>query len=225
MGNALHEEIHEDVSDEEHKHEFGCENESIHIIYKRWHKLEKDILNKDGIFESSKIPDIYDMIKYDMLHNFEFVGDFAEPLFDKIQVLSSVVSPLEFGADPQTKIEIGVCIASPLLQKIHTDLLWWKTPNYLISHPDFEDENENWVEKGLDSSNPQIQVKSAWRHVRTRLYFTHASHMHSVLNILKFGMDTDFEDKAKLNEINNLDYLSHITFTLHEDLNALELDD
>lgn len=137
LGETLHEEIHEEQSDEDHKHEFGCENESIHIIYKRWHKLEKDILNKDGVFESSKIPDIYDMLKYDMLHNFEFIGDFAEPLFNKIQVLGSIVSPLEFGADPQTKIEIGVCIASPLLQKIHTDLLWWKVPNYQTLHPGF----------------------------------------------------------------------------------------
>jgi len=37
-------------------------------------------------------------------------------------------------------------------------------------------------------------------------------------------MDTDSEDRALLNDINNLDYLSHITFTLHEDLNAREND-
>jgi len=116
----------------------------------------------------SKVPDIYDMLKYDMLHNNEFVGEFAEPLFDKISVISGVVSPLEFGADPKTKIDIGLCIARPLLAKIHTDLLWWFSPNFQsTSHPDFEDENEDWQEKGLDISNPLNQVKSSWRHVRT----------------------------------------------------------
>ena len=49
--------------------------------------------------------------------------------------------------------------------------------------------------------------------------------MHSVLNILKFTMDVVNIDKEQLEEINNLDYLSQIIFTLHEDLNASLNDD
>jgi len=49
--------------------------------------------------------------------------------------------------------------------------------------------------------------------------------MHSILNILKFGMkDIVKLDWEQLEKINNLDYLSQVIFTLHEDLNA-SLDD
>lgn len=38
---------------------------------RRWGKLEKDFkLREDGlVFDMSKIPDIYDCIKYDVQHN------------------------------------------------------------------------------------------------------------------------------------------------------------
>ena len=35
----------------------------------RWAKLVKDFKSKSGWFDISKVPDIYDCIKYDMLHN------------------------------------------------------------------------------------------------------------------------------------------------------------
>ena len=38
-------------------------------MIKRWAKLEKDFRHKKGHFDISKIPDIYDCIKYDLLHN------------------------------------------------------------------------------------------------------------------------------------------------------------
>ncbi len=49
--------------------------------------------------------------------------------------------------------------------------------------------------------------------------------MHSVLNILKYGLsDIDYINEEQLNWVNSLDYLSHIIFTLHEDLNAQDDD-
>ena len=39
-------------------------------MLRRWSKLEKDFFDKKkGKFEISKIPDIYDCIKYDLMHN------------------------------------------------------------------------------------------------------------------------------------------------------------
>ena len=43
--------------------------ETWELMVRRWAKLEKDFLNKNGVFDISKIPDIYDCIKYDLLHN------------------------------------------------------------------------------------------------------------------------------------------------------------
>ena len=38
-------------------------------MQKRWGKLVKDFQLSSGRFDISKIPDIYDCIKYDLLHN------------------------------------------------------------------------------------------------------------------------------------------------------------
>ncbi len=35
----------------------------------RWNKLKKDFKLDNGQFDISKIPDIYDCVKYDLQHN------------------------------------------------------------------------------------------------------------------------------------------------------------
>ena len=42
--------------------------ETLQLMLNRWCKLEKDF-KTHGRFDISKIPDIYDCIKYDLLHN------------------------------------------------------------------------------------------------------------------------------------------------------------
>jgi len=69
---------------EEHHEEGGCDQEPRHYIYKWWHKLEKDLMLKNGTYDVSKIPDIYDMLKFDMLHNFIIVGEIGHSLFEKV---------------------------------------------------------------------------------------------------------------------------------------------
>jgi len=62
--------------------------------------LEKDLKCKtNGKFDVSKIPDIHDMLKYDMLHNFDIVGKIGRELFDKVSQISGVITPLEYGCD------------------------------------------------------------------------------------------------------------------------------
>jgi len=43
--------------------------ETLQLMVNRWSKLEKDFKQAEGKFDISKIPDIYDCIKYDLLHN------------------------------------------------------------------------------------------------------------------------------------------------------------
>lgn len=60
-----------------------------------------------------------------------------------------------------------------------------------------------------------------WRHIRTRLYFTSASHMYSLLNILTLGQNkfllskTPKEDAERIVNILYMGYLSHIEFRLY----------
>jgi inositol hexakisphosphate/diphosphoinositol-pentakisphosphate kinase len=59
----------------------------------RWGKLQKDFQNK-GNFDISKIPDIYDCIKYDIQHNLHAIGfDQAEELYLYSKSLADVIIP------------------------------------------------------------------------------------------------------------------------------------
>lgn len=56
------------ISESEVEYELYHE-ESFQLMLNRWGKLEKDFKLKDEQFDISKIPDIYDCIKFDFLHN------------------------------------------------------------------------------------------------------------------------------------------------------------
>ena len=152
--------------------------ETWDLMQRRWSKLEKDFKLKNGSYDISKIPDIYDCIKYDLQHN-QHVLQFpdAEDFYLYAKALADVVIPQEYGITQNEKMTIGLGICSPLLKKIRSDLL---TNTY--SNEDDESESVNRL-------NPHYShgVSSPGRHVRTRLYFTSESHIHSLLNVLRLG--------------------------------------
>ena len=65
-------------------------------MLRRWSKLEKDFKMKSGLFDITKIPDIYDCIKYDMMHNYSIKSlgfDKMEDLYINAQALADVIVP------------------------------------------------------------------------------------------------------------------------------------
>jgi len=67
--------------------------ESWDLMARRWGKLEKDFRSK-GNFDISKVPDIYDCIKYDIQHNFHAIGFHqSEELYKNAKCLADVVIP------------------------------------------------------------------------------------------------------------------------------------
>ena len=67
------------------------------------------------------------------------------------------------------------------------------------------------------------EIKSTWRHVRTRLYFTSASHLYTLFNVISLGVESSLihiKKKDLLKQMISMDYLSNITIRLYENLNA-----
>ena len=86
--------------------------------------LLKDFYNKKKEkFEISKIPDIYDSIKYDLMHNRNILNfENAYNLYECSKALADVVIPQEYGITKEEKLKIAQGIVTPLLKKIRGDL-------------------------------------------------------------------------------------------------------
>ena len=202
---------------------FDCQDEQIILIYKRYVKLKNDFFNpKKNLFDISKIPDIYDNIKYDIIHNKNLINESGFQLFDEVSLLANFVMPLEYGITKEEKINIGLKIIKPLLKKIHSDL------NINSNTNNNQKEDKNW--SGLDTAKVNDnEIKSLKRHVKSRFYFTCASHMYALLNIIGNEYDSLLTHKnkkvfEKLKSFSDLDYCSHVIFRLFENLNDDNLD-
>ncbi len=70
-------------------------SETWELMLRRWAKLEKDFYNKKKQkFEISKIPDIYDCIKYDIMYNQSILNFHnAFPLYQCSKALADYVIP------------------------------------------------------------------------------------------------------------------------------------
>ena len=204
---------------------FDCLDENIALVYKRYVKLKNDFYNiKKDKFDISKIPDIYDNIKYDIIHNKDLMNSSAYELFDEISILANFVMPLEYGITRDEKISIGLKIIKPLLNKIYSDLIDINSVYSKKRKKSNFEEDKNW--SGLNAAKMnENEIKSTGRHVKSRFYFTCASHIYALLNIIGYGYNSILTHNNKksfeeLKKIFDFDYCSHIIFRLFEDLNV-----
>ncbi|EDV28949.1 uncharacterized protein TRIADDRAFT_19973, partial [Trichoplax adhaerens] len=182
--------------------------ESLVMMYKRWTKLEKEFKRND-LFEISKIPDIYDCIKYDALHNRDLRLDNIHDLYKAVKPLADIVIPLEYGITGEEKHEISEKICHNLFRKLRADL----------------QHNICCDTESSNRLNPKYSqgVITPDRHVRTRLYFTSESHIHTLLSAIRDSKLCDASDKQWtksmecMEDISELNYLTQIVFMLYED--------
>lgn len=69
-------------------------------MLQRWSKLERDFRMKNGRYDISKIPDIYDCIKYDVQHNCALKLEGTAELFKLSKALADVIIPQVWAALP-----------------------------------------------------------------------------------------------------------------------------
>ncbi|KAF7729847.1 hypothetical protein EC973_003581 [Apophysomyces ossiformis] len=203
-----------------------CCFESPTLFRERWEKMFRKFCDECNTDESddtdakkqsdvpraidpSWIPELYDMLKYDSLHNRPFLqAIFSDPeaesdsnlsnggrrpssdvilqcgndlrtLYKYVKLMFDFIAPEEFGISDAEKKNIGMLISLPLLKSILGDLDDMKS-----------------------ADNP-----------KTRLYFTKESHVHALLNLVYHsGVPT----KVPRNALPELDFLTQITFELFE---------
>ena len=68
-------------------------SETLELMLRRWAKLEKDFKTKNGRYDISKIPDIYDCIKYDVQHNGSLKLENTMELYRLSKALADIVIP------------------------------------------------------------------------------------------------------------------------------------
>ncbi|XP_034377151.1 inositol hexakisphosphate and diphosphoinositol-pentakisphosphate kinase 2 isoform X11 [Arvicanthis niloticus] len=185
-------------------------SETLELMLRRWSKLEKDFKTKNGRYDISKIPDIYDCIKYDVQHNGSLKLENTMELYRLSKALADIVIPQEYGITKAEKLEIAKGYCTPLVRKIRSDLQRTQ-----------DDDTVNKLHPVYSRG-----VLSPERHVRTRLYFTSESHVHSLLSILRYGAlcDESKDEQWKramdyLNIVNELNYMTQIVIMLYEDPN------
>ncbi|XP_078190236.1 inositol hexakisphosphate and diphosphoinositol-pentakisphosphate kinase 1 isoform X16 [Callithrix jacchus] len=183
-------------------------SETLELMLQRWSKLERDFRQKSGRYDISKIPDIYDCVKYDVQHNGNLGLQGTAELLHLSKALADVVIPQEYGISREEKLEIAVGFCLPLLRKILLDL-----------QRTHEDESVNKLHPLYSRG-----VLSPGRHVRTRLYFTSESHVHSLLSVFRYGGLLDETQDAQwqraldyLSAISELNYMTQIVIMLYED--------
>ncbi|XP_034053398.1 inositol hexakisphosphate and diphosphoinositol-pentakisphosphate kinase 1 isoform X21 [Gymnodraco acuticeps] len=185
-------------------------SETLELMLQRWSKLERDFRMKNGRYDISKIPDIYDCVKYDVIHNATLGLEDTLELFRLSRALADIVIPQEYGINRVEKLDIAYTHCLPLVRKIQLDL-----------QRTHEDESVNKLHPLYSRG-----VMSPGRHVRTRLYFTSESHVHSLLSIFRYGglLDEENDQQWKramdyLSAVSELNYMTQIVIMLYEDNN------
>ncbi|CAJ0585295.1 unnamed protein product, partial [Mesorhabditis spiculigera] len=193
-------------------------NESWDLSERRWRKELREFQrpNKNGGFEYdiSKIPDIYDNIKYDMEHNPELCdnieGEF-ERFYLCVKAMADIVVPQEYGIKVENKIHVAQRVCTPLVKKIRNDL-----------HRCIADQEEDESQTRLDPRASQ-GIATPLRHVRTRLYFTSESHIHTLMNLIRYGGLCSVDDKkwqramSFLSTVTEFNYMTQVVLMVYED--------
>ena len=106
-------------------------------------------------------------------------------LFGTLDFFADLILNLEYGLNTVEKQKVCSKITQKLMNKIMFDLAWWIKPGTATSE-NFKAENTNWY--NVDRRKAEGDIKSAWRHVRTRLYFASLSHLNSILFLFVYGI-------------------------------------
>lgn len=181
------------------------DNEPISQMLIRWKKLAKDFFNRKKGFNVSKVPDIFDSVKYDGRHN--FLNEIAPQLREihrLVQSLATLIVPQEYGMTVKEKVSVASSITKSLRSKLIYDL------KAAVGRATTNDGGRFKTEQVATRYNPQGAgfldelVKSPERIVRSRFYVTSESHLYAMMALLRWGNYDRFfpKDRSHRSEYN-----------------------
>lgn len=200
------------LADEELKYPEPCGRETLEVMRERWAKLHRDFyIKKTDTYDLSKIPDIHDCIRYDAIHNAHLHLTSIRELLDIAASLAHALVPQEYGINVNEKVHIGSAMCRTLLMKIRDDL---DLARGLALHT--HRLNPTYAKN-------KHEIKSTHRSVRTRLYFTSESHLHTLLNVLRYGREdcpvkspVGEEARKWVEDFPELCYMTHFVLRVFE---------
>eukprot|EP00929_Paragymnodinium_shiwhaense_P068584 TRINITY_DN34518_c0_g1_i2.p1 TRINITY_DN34518_c0_g1~~TRINITY_DN34518_c0_g1_i2.p1 ORF type:complete len:1059 (-),score=270.35 TRINITY_DN34518_c0_g1_i2:78-3254(-) len=99
-----------------------CVTSRPKLAVKRWHKLRGDLWNKKaGTWDVSKVPEIHDAAKYDIMHQ-PHLAKSLKTVYTIACELNHVIVPGEYGSNELTRIRIGKAVCGSLIKKLVCDL-------------------------------------------------------------------------------------------------------
>eukprot|EP01117_Protostelium_nocturnum_P011563 TRINITY_DN4195_c0_g1_i1.p1 TRINITY_DN4195_c0_g1~~TRINITY_DN4195_c0_g1_i1.p1 ORF type:complete len:516 (+),score=202.01 TRINITY_DN4195_c0_g1_i1:1051-2598(+) len=102
-----------------------CEGETVPMMQQRWHRLTQNFyLSKKGTYDTTKIPDIFDYINYDILHNHAALSHIdLSRLYEIAELCAKFIVPGEYGLVSKEKLDIGSLICEDLISKFYDDMM------------------------------------------------------------------------------------------------------
>lgn len=99
-----------------------CSTSKGMLICSRWKKLNDELWKaKTKDWDISKVPEIFDAVKFDLIHHPHLVPSFSA-LYDIAKLLNDIIVPNEYGYDVPSRMEIGSMVCGPLLTALVRDL-------------------------------------------------------------------------------------------------------
>ncbi|VVT51065.1 uncharacterized protein SAPINGB_P002972 [Magnusiomyces paraingens] len=211
-----------------------CCSEDPVLFRERWDKLFKEFVSVEKV-DPSKISELYDTMKFDGLHNRQFLEHVFRPdpaMGDQFDPPKTAFAPLQMpkvSAVFQHKPESGAPKASlPTSTAFDGPEFGYLRELYTLSKilfdficpQEYGIEAKEKLDIGLLTSLPlvqqilkEIEEMQTGGECRSVFYFTKESHIYTLLNVI---YESQIPTKVARNHLPELDYLTQIGFEIYE---------
>ena len=166
--------------------------ETLLELKERWRFIYNKLYDSDDDkFDLSRIPDVHDNVRFDVLHNPHLgLSSTLEKLYELAKSMADCVVPQEYGTTVAEKRSVGIKICSSLLEKIGYDLNIARTDNkadmrYMINMDYSADLRINTLVSICDRCLLKSTEKEAICHSQSLPQYVGATHPQSSILYLR----------------------------------------